>query len=51
MGEISSGVLFIVITILLIILISVQLTLNLILRELKEIRKYLSYVRDYRNDK
>ena len=51
MPEIGSGFIFIIAIIFLIIFVSLQFTLNLILRELKEIRKYLSYVRDERNDR
>lgn len=49
MPEIGSGFIFIIAVIFLIILVSLQFTLNLILRELKEIRKYLSYVRNDRD--
>ncbi len=50
MPEIGSGFVFIIAIIFLIILISLQFTLNLILRELKEIRKFLSYVRNDRDE-
>ena len=49
MPEIGSEFVFIIAIIFLIILISLQFTLNLILRELKEIRKFLSYVRNDRD--
>ena len=51
MPEIGPGFIFIIAIIFLIIFVSLQFTLNLILRELKEIRKYLSYVRDEKNDR
>ena len=51
MPEIGSGFLFIIAIIFLIIFVSIQFTLNMILRELKEIRKYLSFVRNDRDER
>ena len=51
MPEIGSGFLFIIAIIVLIIFVSIQFTLNMILRELKEIRKYLSFVRNDRDER
>ena len=51
MPEIGSGFLFIIAIIFLIIFVSIQFTLNMILRELKEIRKYLSFVRNERDER
>ena len=50
MPEIGSGFIFIIAMIFLVILVSIQFTLNLILKEVKEIRKYLSYVRNYKDE-
>jgi len=50
MPQIGSGFIFIIAMIFLVILISIQFTLNLILKEVKEIRKHLSYVRNYKDE-
>lgn len=50
MPGIGSGFIFIIAMIFLVILVSIQFTLNLILKEVKEIRKYLSYVRNYKDE-
>lgn len=50
MPEIGSGFIFIIAMIFLVILVSIQFTLNLILKEVKGIRKYLSYVRNYKDE-
>lgn len=50
MPEIGSGFIFIIAMIFLVILVSIQFTLNLILKEVKEIRKYLSYVKNYKDE-
>lgn len=51
MPDVGSGFLFIIAIIFLVIFVSIQFTLNMILRELKEIRKYLSYVRNDRDER
>lgn len=51
MPDIGSGFLFIIAMIFLVIFVSIQFTLNMILRELKAIRKYLSYVRNDREER
>ena len=50
MPQIGSGFIFIIAMIFLVILISIQFTLNLILKEVKEIRKHLSYVRNFKDE-
>ncbi len=50
MPGISSGFLFVVVAMFLIIFVSIQFTLNQILREIREIRKYLSNLRNYKDE-
>ena len=51
MPEIGSGFLFIIAIVFLVIFVSIQFTLNMIVRERKEIRKYLSFVRNDRDER